>query len=46
MKIRKVEQSDFAEWLRLRKLLYPEYSSDELMYEIREIFFNRNVCGW
>ena len=45
MKIRKVEQSDFAEWLRLRKLLYPEYSSDELMYEIREIFFNRNVVG-
>jgi len=45
MIIRKVEQSDFSEWHRLRKLLYPDYSPNELMREIRAIYFDRNVVG-
>ena len=45
MKIRKVKQSDFAEWLRLRKLLFTECESEELMREIRAIYFDRNVVG-
>ena len=45
MKIRTAEDSDFAEWLRLRELLYPEYDSKELMREIKAIYFDRNVAG-
>ena len=45
MKIRKVEQSDFTEWLRLRKLLYSEYESKELMREIEAIYFDKSVVG-
>ena len=39
--IREVTEEDFGEWLRMRGLLYPDYTREELLAEIRKIFRDR-----
>jgi|WetSurMetagenome_2_1015567.scaffolds.fasta_scaffold107583_3 aminoglycoside 6'-N-acetyltransferase I len=43
--IRLVAINDFDEWLRMRKLLYPEYSQEELLSEIKKIFHEKTIVG-
>lgn len=43
--IRQAKESDFDEWLRMRKQLFSEYSPDELLKEIEQIYFERSVVG-
>lgn len=43
--IRQATKNDFGEWLRMRKLLYPEYSQEELLSEIKKIFHEKTIVG-
>ncbi|MBN1975307.1 MAG: GNAT family N-acetyltransferase [Sedimentisphaerales bacterium] len=43
--IRQAAANDFDEWLRMRKLLYPEYSQEELLSEIKKIFHEKTIVG-
>lgn len=43
--IRQVTTNDFGQWLRMRKLLYPECSQEELLSEIKKIFFEQTIVG-
>ena len=43
--IRQAATNDFDEWLRMRKLLYPEYSQEELLSEIKKIFHEKTIVG-
>jgi aminoglycoside 6'-N-acetyltransferase I len=43
--IRQAVKNDFDEWLRMRKLLYPEYSQEELLSEIKKIFHEKTIVG-
>ncbi len=45
MAVRQVTEEDFPEWLRMRKALYPECSSDQLKAEIESVYFKRTVVG-
>jgi aminoglycoside 6'-N-acetyltransferase I len=43
--IRQATTNDFDQWLRMRKLLYPECSQEELLSEIEKIFYEKSVVG-
>ena len=43
--IRQATKNDFEQWLRMRKLLYPESSQNELMSEIKKIFYDKTIVG-
>ena len=43
--IRNAAEKDFPEWLRLRKLLYPEDSAELLQSEIAKIYHEKSVVG-
>lgn len=45
MNIREVSQKDFSEWLRLRCLLYPECSREQLFCELESIYFGRTIVA-
>jgi len=43
--IRQAATNDFRQWLRMRKLLYPECSQEELLSEIKKIFHEKTIVG-
>ena len=43
--IRQASKNDFDQWLRMRKLLYPEYSQEQLLSEIKRIFYDKTIIG-
>ena len=43
--IRQATKNDFDQWLRMRKLLYPECSQEQLLSEIKRIFYDKTIVG-
>ena len=43
--IREATEEDFDEWLRMRVLLYPDHTAEELLAELRKIFRDRTFSN-
>ena len=45
MHTREAKESDFDGWLELRQQLYPDCSYDQLLSEIKKIYWEKSVVG-